>query len=192
MSRSLNTVTETPEVLTGHTELICSTDIERLVTGREVALQQIKALMAQLQEIGSLIFSIGGGKLEDWAVQPGHRYGCHLTLEQDKGLAAITRQIDRKLWQDLMNRSGMLSLMDAQARDQWYRVWRVKTCPLSMKKASIARLSSYTMIRGRCLSVVSSTFSSHFPGITRPTILVASVRKSSSVIWSATTSGGLL
>lgn len=43
MSRSLNTVTETPEVLTGHTELICSTDIERLVTGREVALKQIEA-----------------------------------------------------------------------------------------------------------------------------------------------------
>ncbi|MFV8987932.1 hypothetical protein [Serratia fonticola] len=74
MSHSLNTATETPEVLTDHTELICSTDIERLVTGREVALQQIEVLMAKLQEIGNLIFSIGGGKLEDWAVQPGHRH----------------------------------------------------------------------------------------------------------------------
>ncbi|CAI0978733.1 Uncharacterised protein [Serratia fonticola] len=55
MPYSLNMVTETPEVLTGHTELICSTDIERLVTGREVALKQIEALTAQLQEIGSLI-----------------------------------------------------------------------------------------------------------------------------------------
>ncbi|MDQ9127452.1 DUF4942 domain-containing protein [Serratia fonticola] len=129
MSHSLSTVTETPEVLTGHTELICSTDIERLVTGREVALKQIEAVMVQLQEIGSLISSIGGGKLEDWAVQSGHRYGCHLTLEQDKGLAAITRQIDRKLWQDLMNRSGMLSLMDAQARDQWYKSLESKDVP---------------------------------------------------------------
>jgi hypothetical protein len=35
MSHTLNTVTETSEVLTGHTKLICSTDIERLVTSRE-------------------------------------------------------------------------------------------------------------------------------------------------------------
>lgn len=130
MSHSLNTVTETSEVLTGHTELICSTDIERLVTGREIALKQIEAVMVQLQEIGSLIFSIGGGKLEDWAVQSGHRYGCHLTLEQVKGLAAITHQIDRKLWQDLMNRSGMLSLMDAQACDQWYKSLESKDLPV--------------------------------------------------------------
>ncbi|CAI1540294.1 Uncharacterised protein [Serratia fonticola] len=123
-------VTETPEVLTGHTELICSTDIERLVTGREVALQQIEVLMVQLQEIGNLIFSIGGGKLEDWAVQLGYRYGCHLILDQDKGLVAITRQIDRRIWQDLMNRSGMLSLMDAQARDQWYKNLESKDFPV--------------------------------------------------------------
>lgn len=103
-SHSLNTVSEAPDVLTGHTELICSTDIERLVTGREVALKQIEVLMVQLQEIGNLIFSIGGGKLEDWAMQLGHLYGCHLNLEQVKDLAAITQQIDRRLWQDLMNR----------------------------------------------------------------------------------------
>lgn len=68
MSHSLNTASEAPEVLIGHTELICSTDIECQTTGREVALKQIEALMAQLQEIGSLIFSIGSGKLEDRAV----------------------------------------------------------------------------------------------------------------------------
>ncbi|MGQ6550890.1 DUF4942 domain-containing protein [Serratia sp. IR-2025] len=129
MSHSLNTTTETPEVITGYTELICSTDIERMVTGREVALKQIEAVMIQLQEIGSLIFSLGGGKLEDWALQTGHRYGCHLTLELEKGLAAITHQIDRKLWQDLMSRSGMLSLMDAQARDQWYKSLESKDLP---------------------------------------------------------------
>ncbi|WP_370454274.1 hypothetical protein [Serratia sp. 3ACOL1] len=82
-------------------------------------MKQIESLMTQLPEIGSLIFSFGGGKLEDWAVQPRHRYRCHLTLEHDKGLAAITHHIDRKLWQEQMNRSGMLTLMDAQARKQF-------------------------------------------------------------------------
>ena len=36
-------------------------------------------------------------------------------------MPAITRNIDRSLWRDLMLKSGMLSLMDAQARDQWHK-----------------------------------------------------------------------
>ncbi|EFF0502923.1 DUF4942 domain-containing protein [Escherichia coli] len=32
-----------------------------------------------------------------------------------------TRNLDREIWRDLMQRSGMLSLMDTQARDTWYR-----------------------------------------------------------------------
>lgn len=43
-----------PEVLTDHTEIICSTNIERIVTGRNAALQQIDALIHQLNNISSL------------------------------------------------------------------------------------------------------------------------------------------
>lgn len=35
-------------------------------------------------------------------------------------MKAITRNLDRSIWRDLMKRSGMLSIMDAQAREQWY------------------------------------------------------------------------
>lgn len=35
-------------------------------------------------------------------------------------MKAITRNLDRGIWRDLMKRSGMLSIMDAQAREQWY------------------------------------------------------------------------
>lgn len=35
-------------------------------------------------------------------------------------MKAITRNLDRSIWKDLMKKSGMLSVMDAQARDQWY------------------------------------------------------------------------
>lgn len=34
---------------------------------------------------------------------------------------AITRNIDREIWHGLMKMSGTHSLVDAQARDQWYR-----------------------------------------------------------------------
>ncbi|EHK7498523.1 restriction endonuclease subunit M, partial [Escherichia coli] len=39
-----------PEVLTGHTDVICSTSIERIVTGRNAALAQIEVLMQQLDD----------------------------------------------------------------------------------------------------------------------------------------------
>jgi hypothetical protein len=41
--------------------------------------------------------------------------------KREAAMKAITRNLDREIWRDLMKKSGMLSLMDAQARDQWYR-----------------------------------------------------------------------
>lgn len=40
-----------PEVLTDHTDVICSTSIERIVTGRDTALAQTEALIFQLEGI---------------------------------------------------------------------------------------------------------------------------------------------
>ena len=108
-----------PEVLTGHTGVICSTSIERIVTGRHAALAQIKALIQQLDDISALTASIGGGRANEWAVRQ-YRYDCWLMEKPETSMKAITRNLDRSLWRDLMQRSGMLSLMDAQAREQWY------------------------------------------------------------------------
>jgi hypothetical protein len=44
-------------------------------------------------------------------------------------MPVITRNLDRDIWRDLMKKSGMLSLMDAQARDQWYRNLERETIP---------------------------------------------------------------
>lgn len=44
------TLTE-PEVLTDHTDMICSTSIEHIVTGRNAALAQTEALIQQLNDI---------------------------------------------------------------------------------------------------------------------------------------------
>lgn len=107
------------EVLTDHTEVICSTNIERIVTGRNAALAQIEALIQQLDDISALTASIGGGRANEWAVRQ-YRYDCWLMEKPETAMKAITRNLDRSLWRDLMQRSGMLSLMDAQAREQWY------------------------------------------------------------------------
>ncbi|EBR1860378.1 DUF4942 domain-containing protein [Salmonella enterica] len=109
-----------PEVLTDHTDVICSTSIERIVTGRNAALTQIESLIHQLAEISTLTRSIGGKTAPDWAMKQDFRCGCWLLEKPETAMKAITRNLDRGIWRDLMERSGMLSIMDAQARDQWY------------------------------------------------------------------------
>ncbi|EPN2805218.1 DUF4942 domain-containing protein [Serratia marcescens] len=108
------------EVFTDHTAVICSTSIERIITGRNTALEQIDALIRQLDAISTLTNSIGGGTTKDWGMRPGHRYDCWFTEKPETAMKAITRSIDRDIWRDLMNKSGMLSLMDAQARAEWH------------------------------------------------------------------------
>ncbi|ETS32579.1 restriction endonuclease subunit M [Photorhabdus temperata] len=110
-----------PDVLTEHSELILSTSMERIVTGRDSALMQIKQIIEQLDAISRLTSEIGGGTAQGWAMKAGHRYDSWLTEKADKAMPAITRNIDRSIWRDLMLKSGMMSLMDAQARDQWHK-----------------------------------------------------------------------
>ncbi|KFD22557.1 hypothetical protein GTPT_0133 [Tatumella ptyseos ATCC 33301] len=110
-----------PDVLTEHNELILSTSIERVVAGRDSALKQIEQLIEQLDAISRLTSEIGGGTAQDWAMKPGHRYDSWLTEKADKAMPAVTRNIDSSIWRDLMLKSGMMALMDAQARDQWHK-----------------------------------------------------------------------
>ncbi|MDW3537783.1 DUF4942 domain-containing protein, partial [Escherichia coli] len=107
------------EVLTDHNELICSTSIERIVTGRDSALNQIATLIQKLDDISSLTSSIGGDVAGAWAMRNGYAFDCWLMQPTDKAMPVITRNIDRSIWRDLMLKSGMLTLMDAEARSQW-------------------------------------------------------------------------
>ncbi|MDW5509684.1 DUF4942 domain-containing protein [Serratia proteamaculans] len=111
-------VTE-PKVLTGYTDVICSTSIERIVTGRNTALTRIESLIRELDDISTLTSSIGGKAARDWAMRQDFRCGCWLMENVKTAMSTITCNIDRSIWRDLMQRSGMISLMDAQARDQW-------------------------------------------------------------------------
>ncbi|MBO1551440.1 DUF4942 domain-containing protein [Yersinia pseudotuberculosis] len=121
MSTSLSTVIDEPQVLTGHTDVICSTSIERIITVRNTALVQIDALIHQLEDISAITNSIGGGIAKDWAMRQDFRTGCWFMEKAETAMKVITCNLDRGIWRDLMLKSGMLSLMDAQARDQWYR-----------------------------------------------------------------------
>lgn len=84
-----------PDVLTDHTDVICSTSIERIVTGRNAALEQTEALIHQLDDISTLTHSIGGKTALDWAMKQDFRYGCWLTAKPEAAMKAITRNLDR-------------------------------------------------------------------------------------------------
>ncbi|HEA8674236.1 TPA: DUF4942 domain-containing protein [Escherichia coli] len=109
------------EVVNGHTDVICSTSIRHVVTVRKTTLLQIDTLIRQLAEISVLTESIGGKTALDWAMKQDFRCDCWLMEKPDTAMKAIIRNLDREIWRDLMQRSGMLSLMDAQARETWYR-----------------------------------------------------------------------
>ncbi|MFT2940666.1 DUF4942 domain-containing protein [Enterobacter sp. 03-F-08-SI-ECC] len=110
-----------PDVLTGHTELISSTNIERIVAGRNAALEQIRTMIQQLANISALTESVGGQNAQDWAMRDGYRCGCWLLEKENTGMKVITCNLDRSIWRDLMKKSGMIALMDAAARDEWSR-----------------------------------------------------------------------
>ncbi|HAZ3897013.1 TPA: DUF4942 domain-containing protein, partial [Escherichia coli] len=110
-----------PEVVNGHTDVICSTSIGHILAVRKATLMQIDTLIRQLTEISAMTESIGDKTAPDWAMKQDFRCGCWLTEKPETVMKAITRNLDREIWRDLMQRSGMLSLMDAQARDTWYR-----------------------------------------------------------------------
>ena len=112
-------VNNDPDVITDHTEIISSTSIERIVTGRNAALKQIEQLIHQLDNISTLTCSIGGKTARDWAMRQDFRGGCWLMENVKTAMSTITRNLDRSIWRDLMQKSGMISLMDAQARKQW-------------------------------------------------------------------------
>ncbi|MWT61797.1 restriction endonuclease subunit M, partial [Escherichia coli] len=95
-----NNVNE-PEVLTGHTDVIYSTSIERIVTGRNAALTRIESLIRELDDISILTRDIGGGTAQEWGMREGHRYDCWFTEKTDKAMKAMTRNIDRRIWRDL-------------------------------------------------------------------------------------------
>lgn len=95
--------------------------IERVVTGRNVAVEQIKSMIHQLADISALTSSIGGKTTLDWAMKQDFCCGCWLIEKKKPPMKVITCNLDRSIWRDLMKKSGMISLMDTAARDEWKR-----------------------------------------------------------------------
>lgn len=71
-----------PEVVNGHTDVICSTSIRHILAVRKSTLLQIDTLIRQLAEISVLTESIGGKTAPDWAMKQDFRCGSWLRRHQ--------------------------------------------------------------------------------------------------------------
>ncbi len=149
-------------VLTDHTEVISSTSIERIVTGRNAALERIDALIRQLDTLSQLTASIGGGTSNDWAMRTSHHYGSWLIEPPEAAMKAITCNIDRSIWRDLMKKSGIIALMDAQARDEWYGSLEKDDIP-AISEANI--LSTFEQLHQRKAEVFERGIINVFKGL---------------------------
>lgn len=172
-----------PDVLTDHSELILSTNIERTVSGRDAALVQIEQLIQQLDAVSRLTSEVGGGTAQDWAMKSGHRYDSWLTEPSEKAMPAITRNIDRSIWRDLMLKSGMMALMDAQARDQLHKTLEEGDLPAISEANILSTFKQLHLNKGMSLNAVSSMSSKGCHGIIKPIVPVVLGRRSLLTIW---------
>lgn len=82
------------EVLTDHNELIFSTIIERIVTGRETALKENEALILQLDKVSRLTSMIGGNTADHWAMFQGPSFDWWQKRPVDKEMPVELRNVD--------------------------------------------------------------------------------------------------
>ncbi|MCW7764558.1 DUF4942 domain-containing protein [Photorhabdus luminescens] len=114
MKRSVKFPSEQVNYVDRKEEIILSVSIEKIISYRDHILKLIDQAIDILNQSQSLSLEIGGGKLSDWEIRFGG-YGKEDILKR------ITKINDRIIWSSLMYKSGMFSLMDEQARDDWER-----------------------------------------------------------------------
>ncbi|MBZ7671266.1 DUF4942 domain-containing protein [Klebsiella grimontii] len=78
-------------------------------------------MINQIAEIPQLTQGIDGGQVTDWSCASGWRYDCWLLQPVAKAMPVITRNIERRVWHNLMQQSGMLALMNDQSSTEWYQ-----------------------------------------------------------------------
>lgn len=96
-------------------EIALSVSIDRILAGRSQVLSKITQAAELVKEAETASRAIGGGGISDW----DNGFTSMFAMTTEKIVARVMKRNDRHIWQDLMHKSGMLSLMDDQARTQW-------------------------------------------------------------------------
>jgi len=100
----------------GGGEVMSSVSIEKIISCRKHTLARVDEALALLEEADNYSQAAGGVTIFSL---DGYPRGDLFSGKREQILSRITKRNDRHIWQDLMNQSGMLSLMDEQARTEW-------------------------------------------------------------------------
>ncbi len=97
--------------------LVPSIAIESLILRRNQTLERIRALFAEITSLSQTTQGMDAGKFSDWFTDA--RYRSDLACDKNDPMEYVRKRIDAKLWLSLMNKSGNLTFMDAERRQQW-------------------------------------------------------------------------
>lgn len=98
-------------------EIMPSVSIEKIISCRQHALKRVSEALALLEEADSYSQAAGGAAIFSL---DKYRNGDLFSGSRDDVLKRIAHRNDRHIWLDLMNKSGMLTLMDEKASSDWY------------------------------------------------------------------------
>lgn len=106
-------------------------------------------------------------------------------------MKAITRNIDRRIWRDMMNKSGMLTLMDAQACDEWHNSLEKNDIPAISENNILSNFEQLNHDKQAVFERGVINVLKRYRGIIKRTHPVGLENRSSWMVWFLTTAGGL-
>lgn len=97
-------------------EVIASVSIEKIISCRQYALARVSEALALFEDADQYSQAAGGVAIFSL---DNYRGSGLFSGKREEIIQRITVRNDRHIWRDLMNKSGMLTLMDEKARTEW-------------------------------------------------------------------------
>ena len=132
-------------------DLVKSISIDNLLRQRDAMHERLHTVRVTLSEIADIGKSAGIFDTEsyhrslDRAIYgEGSRYAYRTELQTAESIDAACKRIDAMAWDLLMRESGLWSLMDAKAREEWREnIDKVKVPPLTRENIEATFQSLY-------------------------------------------------
>jgi hypothetical protein len=103
------------------TDLVKSISIDNMLNQRQAIVAKMASARENLREAQTLCNAQGVSL--SYIIASRHDYGRNQILQddgdRDSYLREFTQRLDAQLWQRLMHESGLRTLMDAKAREEW-------------------------------------------------------------------------
>lgn len=113
-------------------ELVKSISIENMLRQRDAAIERLTEAKRLIDEADSIAMGAGLGTVSGHIGDKYGRSGGGAPIGAPDFVESITKRVDAHGWKHLMKESGLLTLMDAKAREEWNKgVYEYTTPPLT-------------------------------------------------------------